>query len=196
MTSGQPEPTQRLFTAIPLSDDVREHVAGIERALSSALDGVRWVPEENLHVTLRFIGECALGKVAELERWMQKAARHLPSTLAVGGAGGFPSQSSARVIWVGAKDTTGDIEKVYNVLDKGAEKCGFEREGRKYRPHITVGRARRKPVRLPADLVERFGADEVTLEVKALVLFASHLSSEGAEYTEIARIEPPEDGER
>jgi 2'-5' RNA ligase len=196
MTSGQPEPTQRIFTAIPLTDDVREHVAGVERELSTALDGVRWVTAENLHVTLRFMGECTAGKAEELQIWMRKAALHLPSNLVVGGVGGFPSQASARVIWVGAKDTTSDIEKVYNILDKGAEKCGFGREGRKYRPHITLGRARRKPVRLPPELVERFAAEEVALEVTALVLFRSDLSNASAKYTEIARIGPPAGGER
>src|SRR5450756_459635 len=173
MTSEQLEPTHRLFTAIPLTPRVRERVAAIGAELAAQIEGVRWVPEENLHVTLRFIGNCGESKVPGLISWMEKAANHLPLELLVGGAGGFPSQASARVVWVGAKDASGDIVKVYNILDKGADKCGFGRESRKYRSHITVGRARRKPVKIPQELVERFAGDEVPLEVTELVLYRS-----------------------
>lgn len=195
MTNEQPSATQRLFIAIPLTPDVRERVARIANGLAEEVEGVRWVPSQNLHVTLRFIGECGASKIPDLVAWMKKAAAHLPLSLLVGGAGGFPSQASARVIWVGAEDRTGDIVKVYNVVDKGVQKCGFGREGRKYRPHITVGRARRRPVRLPGELIKGLAGDEATLEVRDLVLYRSDLKSTGVEYTEIARVGTPADCE-
>lgn len=190
MTREQPEPTPRIFSAIPLPPEVRDHVSRIVDVLSGSLEGVRWVPEANLHVTLRFIGNCPVSKVDELIRWMHKAARHLPASLEVGGVGGFPSQGSARVIWVGAADATGAASKVYNVIDKGAQRCGFGREGRAYRPHITVGRAKR-PVKIPAELKEGLAGDVMAFEASEIVLYESRLDSAGATYSELARAGAP-----
>lgn len=151
--------------------------------LSGALEGVRWVPEPNLHITLRFLGEYPPSTVPLMAEAMRKAARHLPAVVRIGGVGAFPSLGSARVVWIGVADETGAIEKVYNVLDKGAEKCGLGREGRKYRPHVTIGRARRRPVVIPGDLAARLAAEVMELEVGEIVLFRSKLSSAGAEYS-------------
>lgn len=187
MSSAQREPTSRLFTAIDLSDRVREDVSDVIDALSGEVDGVRWVRRENLHVTLRFLGEFPLREVDGFVVWMRKAAAHLPLCLTVGGVGGFPSSGSARVLWVGAKDATERIEKVYNVLDKGASRFGLQRESRKYRPHITIGRAKH-PVRVPESLRERFEGRAADLEVSEIVLYSSRLDSSGATYTALERI--------
>jgi len=182
------EPSSRLFTAFPLSTPIRLYVVSIIRELDTLLEGVRWVSPKNLHVTLRFIGECADEKIPDLVGSMQQAGKHLPLQLAVGGIGGFPSLGSARVIWVGAQDRTGGGEKVYNVLDREADKCGFGREGRKFAPHITVGRARKRPVEIPQEIVERFRGERMELDADEIVLFKSMLTSAGAEYTRIKGI--------
>lgn len=188
MTREYPVPTQRLFTALPLDETARYFVADIITRLSGTIEGVRWVPAENLHVTLRFIGECQESKVPALEEWMVKASRHLPESIEIGGVGSFPSLRSARVIWVGANDVSDAIQKVYNVLDKGADRCGFGREERKYRPHVTVGRSRKRPVSLAPELVEEFENSHILLEGPDIVLYRSDLKSDGAVYTEIARV--------
>ncbi|MHB8895230.1 MAG: RNA 2',3'-cyclic phosphodiesterase [Candidatus Geothermincolia bacterium] len=195
MKSEQREPTSRLFTAIPLTEPVRQYVSSIAGALKPSLEGVKWVGGENLHVTLRFIGDCPDAKVPALVEWMTKAAANLPLELAIGGVGGFPSQGSARVLWVGAQDSSNAIEKVYNVLDKGAGKCGFGREGRKYKAHITIGRARKSPVRIPPEIVEKYLDQRVALKADEIVLFKSVLSSTGAEYSVVERTGPPAEPE-
>lgn len=179
----------RLFTGISLNPEVREYVAGVVRVLSSEVSDVRWVPFENSHVTLKFLGACDPDRLDKLIAAMKNAAVQLPLTLNIGGVGAFPSLASARVIWVGAEDIEGHVHKVYNVLEKGAEKCGIPREKRRYTPHITIGRARKKPVNLPRELAERF-EEELLLEVEEILLFESRLSSTGAEYKIIQRVGP------
>jgi len=190
MTRERQPSTQRLFTAIPLPPDIRHSIAGVIEELSGAVDGVRWVPEENLHITLRFLGDCTPDTIPKMAEAMRKAARHLPAVVRIGGVGGFPSVRSARVVWVGVEDLTGAVEKVYNVLDKGAEKCGFSRERRGYRPHITIGRSRRKPVSIPEDMVAGFAADTIEMEAGAIVLFRSRISSTGASYSVVETAGP------
>ncbi len=177
----------RLFTGLYLSQEVRRHVADISAALSEGVEGIRWVPQENLHVTLKFLGSRDQSLIKDLVETMRKATDYLPLTLTVGGVGAFPSLGSARVIWVGASDLEGRVDKVYNVLEKGAAKCGFPKEKRPYRPHITIGRARKGPITITPEVAGRFD-QELPLEIDEILLFSSQLTSTGAEYTVLERI--------
>jgi RNA 2',3'-cyclic 3'-phosphodiesterase len=179
----------RLFTGLYLTPEVRGHVANISDTLSREVEGVRWVPRENLHVTLKFLGSCERSLIDDLIEIMEKASELLPLNLTVGGVGAFPSLGSARVIWVGANDIDGRIGSIYKILEKGAAKYGIPREKRPYRPHITVGRARKSPVKITPEAAGRFDS-EVSLEINDLVLFSSELKRTGVEYTVIERIGP------
>lgn len=175
----------RLFTGIPLTRSVRDHVVSIVESLSEVLEGVRWVPPENLHVTLKFLGPCDTKHIPDIVSAMRKASERLPISLKVGGVGGFPSQGSARVIWVGASDEQQRLEGVFAEIEKGAAKCGFPREKRRFRPHITIGRSKRG-VRLPAELPAS-AEGLAALEVVEVALFSSELGPGGARYTVIEK---------
>lgn len=179
----------RLFCAIELSDLVRARVSEVAGLMEPHMRGLRWVPSENLHVTLRFLGNFPENRIDSYVEWMKKASRYLPLVLEVGGVGGFPSPGSARVIWLGASDRSERIQKVYNVLDEAAERCGLSREGRRYNPHITVARTRR-PVRIPAGLIEDLSRDRMEMEVGQIVLYQSILSEDGARYGIVERVGP------
>ncbi len=189
--SGNGVQRRRLFTGISLTPEVRRFVAGISERLSTTIADVRWVPAENLHVTLKFLGACDHDQASAIVEAMHNAAKHLPVRLEVGGVGAFPSQRSARVLWVGAADLEDRIVKIYNVLDKGAEKCGFQRENRRYTPHVTIGRSRKKAVSLPADMQGGF-IEELTMRASEIVLFESVLKSTGAEYKIVESVGPPD----
>ncbi len=154
--------------------------------MAGLVEDVRWVPEENLHVTLKFLGSFELDKVPLIEAAMRKAENHLPIALTIGGAGAFPSAGSARVIWVGVNDVDGNAGKVYRIIENAAQKCGVKREKRAYRPHITIGRAGKRPVRLPPETDEVFDF-EFRFDAVELALFRSELSSAGARYTVVSR---------
>ena len=177
----------RIFMGISLSTEVREYVADIAENLSRQVPEVRWVKPENLHVTLKFIGNCGNDRLGGLIDAMKEAALYLPLTLKIGGIGGFPSQSSARVIWVGAEDEKNKIDGLFKALERGTEKLGFVSEKRNYTPHITVGRAKKKPVHLPNGIGSIAGRG-LMLEVRDIVLFRSVLKKTGAEYSVVERV--------
>ena len=185
----------RVFMGIPLSPEVRRYVADIAQDLSKQVPDVRWVAPEKLHVTLKFIGNCGNDMLGRLIEVMKKAPFYLPLTLKVGGIGGFPSQGSARVIWVGAEDEEKKINELYRALEKGTEKLGFASEKRHYKPHITLGRAKKRPVKLPAG-IGSMGGTGVVLEVGDVVLFRSLLKRTGAEYSVIERVGVKDNFER
>ena len=181
------EPLVRLFTGIPLSDSGREKVARTVDGVSGDLTGVRWVAEGKWHVTLKFLGPCEQSRLQEICSMMVKAAPFLPFRLEIGGIGAFPSNKSARVIWVGADDMDGRAREVHRVLDRAAVRYGVAREKRRYSPHVTVGRARKKPVLIPQEMVERF-RETITMDVDHVLLFESKLTKGGAVYSVLEKI--------
>jgi len=191
MMSGNGVQRRRLFTGISLTPEVRRFVAGLTERLSTTIADVGWVSPGNLHVTLKFLGACDNDQASRIVEIMHNAAEYLPLRLQVGGVGAFPSQRSARVLWVGTSDLEDRIVKVYNVLDKGAEKCGFQRENRRYTPHVTIGRSRKKAVRLAPGLEENF-TEKLTMKASEIVLFESVLKSTGVEYKIVESVGPPD----
>ena len=177
----------RLFTGITLTDRVRAFASEITRNLKEGVEGIRWVPEENLHVTLKFLGVTEPESVTGILAEMNDAARGLPVEMMVGGVGGFPSHGSARIVYVGAEDPSGGLREIHKRLESGLGRLGFEREKRAYRPHITVGRARKKSVCLtgaaPFD-----EAEKEPLVVEGITLFRSVLERTGARYTVIETV--------
>lgn len=186
MVSSDDEPCLRLFAGLSLSEEAREFVIGVIAGLRYVLDGVRWVPPENLHVTMKFLASCDPRLVPALLGEMEDAASHLPIRLRLGGVGGYPSVRSAKVIWVGAEDLEGRARKAFDVIESGTERLGFAREKRLYSPHVTVGRARAKPLRVSRDICEGFEST-VLLEAEEIVLFRSELKRSGAEYSIVGR---------
>ncbi len=133
----------RLFVALNLPDRER---AGIHRAAASLREStlpVRWVPAENLHVTLAFLGEVDEGRVdpvGQALRWV--GAQHAPLTLEVGGVGAFPTPRRPRVLWIGAEGGSA-LRALQRGVQAALEPLGFAPDERSFHPHVTLGRARR-----------------------------------------------------
>lgn len=177
----------RLFVALALPPEAREALAAAQRRMRKAAGDaeVKWVPPENAHLTLQFLGAVAEEKVAELSAAIGAAARSSrPLVLAIAGAGGFPGAKRPRVLWAGLE---GDREPLAAlVADLGARLAplGFPPETRPFSPHLTLGRTRdpRGARGLEAAIEAAAKGEPCTFRVAEVTLFRSHLSPRGARY--------------
>jgi len=133
----------RLFTAIRLPAEVRHHLCAAQQELdaSRAMTGVKWTPAENLHVTLKFLGEIRQEDSARVIDELGKV-QVLPATLFVDHITGFPKRGRAHVV-VGA--LAGECEKVgamFDQIENACELIGVPRDRRGFTPHVTIGRSR------------------------------------------------------
>jgi 2'-5' RNA ligase len=177
------QPKQRLFVGIELPEAVRAAIDERARPLH-ALEGFRWVPTENLHLTLAFLGWRETGaEEAVGERLAGAAADASAFTLRVGGPGRFPQRGKARVLWVGLDDAAGALADLAERVRASLADL-FEPDGPEFRAHVTVARARR-PV--SARLPEPVPSADVVLAVTAITLFRSHLGGEHARYEVLRR---------
>ena len=176
------EPNRRLFVAVELPEPIRDAIEDMVEPLRS-LDGFRWTPVGNQHLTLAFLGWVEPEMVDPILERLPGAATALePFGARVAGVGRFPERGKARVLWVGFEDPTGSLAELSAAVVRSLEGL-FQPDERPFRPHVTVARARRPvAVRLPATEVapRPFPVEQITL-------FRSFLGGEHARYEALAR---------
>ena len=187
------EPTERwrVFIAIELPSAVRKSLSDHIQRLRDALPDVHasWSREENLHLTLKFLGNTPVAKIEALSQTAQRAAgRFQPFDLIVGRCRAFPPRGQPRVLWIGIEDLTGELTKLYRALEDECATAGFAREQRPFHPHLTIARLRNPHgSRRLAKLHEEMGFTNQRVSVSEMVLFRSELLSEGSRHTAISR---------
>ena len=190
----RPEPEQwRVFVAIELPTDVRKRLIEHITRLRNSMTEVRasWSREENLHLTLKFLGDIPVTRVAMLSDAVQRAARAVDEfELIIGGCGTFPSHGPPRVLWVGIEDSSGKLSQLHKALEDQCATVGFDPEQRPFHPHLTLARLRKpQGSRRLAQLHKDFGFSQEAVAVSELAVVRSELRSEGSKHTVISRHE-------
>jgi len=187
---GGPRARQRIFVAVVLAPELREAIGGVRTLLGGASERLRWVPPENLHLTLKFLGEITpaqMGRVVEATR--EAAQGVTPFAVTLAGLGAFPTARRPRVVWVGVHEGSERLVALAGVLDRALGRRKFPGEARPFQAHLTVARARTGGP--PPDLTQALagaGAPRIgTQEVDALVVMESLLRPSGPIYQEVAR---------
>jgi 2'-5' RNA ligase len=179
--------TIRGFIAVPISDEVRDQVRAAVDRLRAAEADVKWVEPENLHITLKFLGNIALGDVEHLGRTLRDGLRDIgPFEITMSGLGCFPKGRRApRVLWVGLDQGADHLSEVAAKVEQACSEMGFESEARPFRAHLTVGRVRRGSPNLGrlAELVVASEFKPLKLRVDRVNLVRSRLSPQGPTYT-------------
>jgi 2'-5' RNA ligase len=172
---------ERLFLAVALGTEQR---AGIERnkeLLQQRLPFQKWVHADDLHVTLKFLGDTEADIASKLKSAMTAAAAgHSPLTLALNGFGVFGRPSAPSILWLGLGGETPELAKLQAQVEDAVKPLGFAPEDRPYRPHITIARRYNGTAPFSQDLLTEAAAamDPIPQQwsVDRFVLYKSHLS--------------------
>ncbi|MGI6490820.1 MAG: RNA 2',3'-cyclic phosphodiesterase [Pelotomaculum sp.] len=133
----------RLFIAINFSDEIKEFLGKLVRALRQIPADLKWVSEENLHLTLQFLGEVAPERVDSISEGIQKAAAgSKPFMLSLTGVGVFPSVERPRVLWVGVNGDVASLTSLQKKVQREMGLLGFAPDKKKFSAHLTLARAR------------------------------------------------------
>lgn len=178
----------RAFIAVPLDAAARAAAQHAIRALRELRhgDAVRWVREENLHVTLRFLGNLAPARIPELVRRVRaETAQVAPFELRPGAVAPFPDARRPRVVALDLEPEA-PLAALAGAVERGAQAAGFAAETRRFRGHCTLGRVPLRG-RFPAVTVP-VTVPGFTLDVTEAVLFRSDLERAGARHTPLERL--------
>src|SRR5712664_20412 len=180
----------RLFVALEITSSVRESLAALIDNLRAVAPQAKWVRPENLHVTLKFIGEVPDTKTAEVASILRvlcrvyQGVRSHPVNLCFRGLGFFPDDKRPRVFWVGI-EASANLKGLSADIGKATEKLGIPNERRPFSPHLTLARFEppRLPEKLSAAIQQSAKRDFGSLHAREFHLIESKLKSSGAEYT-------------
>jgi 2'-5' RNA ligase len=185
--------TLRAFIAVPVSDEVRALVREVVGGLKWTGANVKWVEPENVHVTLKFLGNIPLQDVEGLKAALRKAlggCRVFEVT--VDGVGCFPGRERApRVVWIGLKAGMDSLREISGVVEDTCTALGFEPDKRPFKAHLTIGRVRRGSGKLRelAEAVGSAGFKPLKLRVDRVNLMRSRLSPKGPTYTVLESVD-------
>ncbi len=180
----------RCFIAIALPEEVKASLAGIQQHLKKSGADLRWVKTDNIHLTLKFLGDIKEAGVTGIIQGLKGAcSHHRMFSIEISGIGTFPAKRSPRVLWAGII-AHGELVKLQSEIDEAMASLGFEPDTRDFSPHLTLGRFRSS--RGKSALLEnismlehdRFGL----FDVRSIYLIKSELKPAGAVYSTIAEI--------
>ena len=174
----------RAFVALELPKNLRERMGEVSRALNAGGAKVRWVHPDQMHLTLRFLGDISMDQAETMKRAVRDAVALQPEPLklGIGGLGAFPNRRNPRVIWVGINPHAG-LATVQRIIDEAAVGTGVEPENRAWAPHLTLGRI--KFVENHSPLLKRLKSVRVETfyyTCDTVTLYESTLTPEGPLY--------------
>lgn len=181
----------RLFVAVNFPVPVRRALADLTAKLAQAKLPVRWIPEEAFHLTLRWLGDRDEEDRAAVTSILQEiGAEFDPFEGGFGPVGAFPSPRRPRVIWISV-EAGPRLRLLRDELERRLARDGFGRDDRSFRPHVTLGRAKRD-ARPGAFRQFVAASDHLAIEarfpVSSVDLMRSHLEPGGARYDRLAAV--------
>jgi 2'-5' RNA ligase len=179
----------RLFVAVNLPPDVRERLGAVQDRLRRAQADVSWVRVENLHITLKFLGETEEKRLDRIRDVLAEVGRACaPFSLQVTGVGSFGGRVP-RVVWAGVSEGADCLTRLAGQVESGLARVGFAKEKRSFSAHLTLGRVR-SPRNTEALLtaLHEFSAEKFgTLVATEFQLMQSELRPTGSVYTMLER---------
>ena len=185
--------TLRTFIAVEVPAEIRSSVLRLMERLRASQAKVTWTKAENLHFSLKFLGDVPANQTAEICSAVQEAvAPFSPFDAVVYRAGAFPSISRPRTLWLGMRDGAEQLELVFQAVERLLTPLGFSREHRAYTPHLTLGRVREgsggSSLKQLTELLRKHeDFDAGAMAVGGVTVYSSTLSSAGPTYQALSR---------
>jgi 2'-5' RNA ligase len=181
----------RTFLAIEVGKPIRDRCLALQETLARGGAEMKWVEEENIHLTLLFLGEVEDRELPALCRAVADCCAGQDAfTMSVESVGCFPNPRRPRIVWVGVGVGMAEVCTLHDALESPLMQLGcYRRENRPYTPHVTLGRIKgeRASDELPAALARQAKWRGGETAVREVCVFSSELRPEGPVYTVLSR---------
>jgi 2'-5' RNA ligase len=195
----------RAFIAIEMDPSLLSSITQIQKELKTVSRNVRWVKPENIHLTLKFLGDVKMKSIPTVQEALAASLRETRIfQLSLGEPGFFPDNKHPRVVWVGLKAGQKETQAITQKIDDGLTEIGFPKEERDFKAHLTIGRF--KSTRLEEAFLNKLGTlktgggnfdvgiqtrgesrggPQTSQTVREVSLFKSTLTSQGPIYEKL-----------
>ena len=184
-------PPIRTFISFDTPQSIRNEIYALQSQLKNSHADVRWESQEKFHATIKFLGNVDEQQLSRVISTIEENVnRYHRFEIVYQGLGAFPAVRNPRVIWVGCENADGTLEKIKNELDDVLLPFGFEKENRKFHPHITLGRVKSsKGVTNLTPMLENLTFEPRTTTIGEILVMKSVLKSEGSVYSVLKSIQ-------
>ena len=181
----------RLFIALPLSDDIERFLSNIIDNLKQKRGQVKWVNSKNIHLTMKFLGETDKSIIEAISTTVKKvASKHSSVKCTIDKIGGFPNLRRPKVIWAGIEDNIDRLEAIVSDIENEMAGLGFEKENRKFKSHLTLGRVKdNRNLYELTKYLESYQLQPKEILFDKIVLFKSTLTPDGPIYERLIEAE-------
>ncbi len=183
--------TIRTFIAFQLPEKTILSIRRVQEDIKTCKFKIRWVKPENIHLTLKFLGNIHVSAIEKIKGALLEAVKGVDSIpLAIKGIGSFPGIRRPRVLWMGLGGGREILFQFQARIENEMAKLGFPREKRKFKGHLTLGRIKSKvnPMSFSKALIRYSAFESETFFADSVILFQSELKPEGAVYTKLANV--------
>lgn len=180
----------RCFIALELPMPVQKHLGAIISRLKEAQADVKWVEPKNTHLTLKFLGEISPEQLKSAREFLvQQKGKNKAIICSTSQIGVFPGWNRPQVIWLGLKTGISEISALQKSLEGGLADCGFARDPKKFKPHLTLGRVR-SPNNMDklAKKINALSLEDIEFRFVDLSLIKSTLTPSGPLYQPLETI--------
>jgi 2'-5' RNA ligase len=180
----------RTFIAVELPENIKNKIGELQAPLKRTDAFVSWVKPENIHITLKFLGEVPEEKMNEVFSATEAALKETKRfKMNLKRMGAFPDFRRPRVIWVGTGKGGEELLSMANKIEEEMEKIGYPKENRKFSPHFTIGRVKSpKNIEKLMELVKSTDFETEDIGVNEVTVMKSQLHPAGAIYTSLKKI--------
>ena len=181
----------RTFIAIRLHDSLQNAVSEIIDKLASTNAKVKWVEPENVHLTLKFLGNVEEERLPEVYEACERAAKGVaPIDIEMRALGCFPDTKSPRIVWLGIERGADALKRLQERVESELRATGFPKEDKPFRAHLTLGRVKgkQKLAALCRLLEEKRNVFVGTMRAEKISVMKSKTMPAGPVYTELQAI--------
>lgn len=186
----------RSFIAFDVEDSqLISHIIEFQKLLLNTGADLKLVEPQNIHITLRFLGDIPIHMVEKIQEKMKKIS-FTPFEVKIKGVGVFPTMRYPKVIWVGITQGIAELHSIFNQLEDGLQELGFRPDPKGFSPHITIARVRsgRNRAQLVKIIEESRNVEFGKFTMKYLRLKKSDLTPKGPIYSTITEVSPVTEG--
>jgi 2'-5' RNA ligase len=184
--------TIRAFIAVDLNPTIKRTIEDIQNHLKKSDCAVKWVRPENIHLTLKFLGDVNIKKINSLIQTLADLfCNTKPIETQLTQLGAFPNIKRPRVLWVGLKDDKQNIVQLARSLEENLGKIGFQKDQKPFSPHITIGRLPApKNIQALTQAISSYTLPPAQAQtVQQVILYKSTLTSQYPIYKKLAKFD-------
>ena len=173
---------KRVFIGIPIGANIKPVLSVLKSKFTQYSENIKWIPSENIHLTLKFLGNISVNDLPILIQSLKKELTQNSFAMVIESTGIFPSSHSPRALWLGIKRGAEELISLHTQIEKSLGKITAKNPELTFIPHITIAKIPQKLVKIDVLPFLNSVYSPIELDVNSICLFESQLFQEGAKY--------------